>query len=65
VDIQMETGNDNFPSESAFLLEKAEEIISKKCDHGNPANTECGLLTGGACPLLLSAMSTIRTLKAS
>lgn len=49
----MASDNDNFGSETDFLMKKAADLIVGQCK-AEPA--KCSLMLGGACPLLSSLM---------
>lgn len=46
------SSNDNFTDEASFLLAKAHEMLTGKCE--SQSQGKCSLLEGGPCPLLKS-----------
>lgn len=55
----MESDNDNFSNEADFLLTKAHDIL-KKYSPILHHSTECIIMHGGICPVLSSALASLR-----
>lgn len=53
----MSYSNDNYSSESVFLLNKAREMLE---DCNNYYHSRCRLQDGGSCPLIRSAMASLK-----